>query len=111
MLSFFAGCAHIPEYPHKLASHSHAPATEGLLVARLTNIQLRRFNPGRVRKGAISRMFQMGTQFKVLNRRMHNKQMVVDGRWGMIGGRNLGNPYCQRVSCFFWRLLPIERQL
>ena len=63
------------------------------LVARLPNIQLRRFNPGRVRKGAISRMFQMGTQFKALNRRMHNKQMVVDGQWGMIGGRNLGNPY------------------
>ncbi len=63
------------------------------LVARTPNVQLRRFNPGRVRKGAISRMFQMGTQFKALNRRMHNKQMVVDGQWGMIGGRNLGNPY------------------
>jgi len=63
------------------------------LVARLPNIQLRRFNPGRVRRGAISRMFQMSMQFKKLNRRMHNKQMVVDGRWGLIGGRNLGNPY------------------
>lgn len=179
----FVGCAHIPEYPHKPVSYSHAPAEEGLLVeasksvlkkanegesafmlirnneealrwrlalidsaqqsidlqtfiwsndesgrlvlnrlfaaaergvqirllvddmpkdwsdegtalvARLQNIQLRRFNPGRVRKGAISRMFQMGTQFKALNRRMHNKQMVVDGQWGVIGGRNLGNPY------------------
>lgn len=63
------------------------------LVARIPNIQLRRFNPGRVRKGAISRLFQMGTQFKALNRRMHNKQMVVDGQWGMLGGRNIGNPY------------------
>ncbi len=179
----FVGCAHIPEYPYKPVSHSHAPATEGLLVeasqsvmkkadegesafmlirnnedalrwrlalidsaqqsidlqtfiwsndesgrlmlsrimaaaergvqvrlliddmpkdwsdegtalvARIPNIQLRRFNPGRVRKGAISRMFQMSIHFKKLNRRMHNKQMVVDGRWGMIGGRNLGNPY------------------
>ena len=62
-------------------------------VARLPNIQLRRFNPGRVRKGAISRMFQMSVNFRTLNRRMHNKQIVVDGTWGMIGGRNLGNPY------------------
>ena len=62
-------------------------------VARLPNIQLRRFNPGRVRKGAIPRMFQMSVHFRKLNRRMHNKQMVVDGQWGMLGGRNLGNPY------------------
>ncbi len=179
----FVGCAHIPAYPHKPVSHSHAPATEGLLVeasesvmkkagegesafmlirnnedalrwrlalidsaqqsidlqvfiwsndesgrlmlarimkaaergvqvrllvddmpkdisdrgtaiiARQPNIQLRRFNPGRVRKGMLRRAFQMSTQFKQLNRRMHNKQMVVDGQWGMIGGRNLGNPY------------------
>jgi putative cardiolipin synthase len=63
------------------------------LVARIPNIQLRRFNPGRVRKGMIRRAFQMSTQFSTLNRRMHNKQMLVDGRWGIIGGRNIGNPY------------------
>jgi len=63
------------------------------LVARIPNIQMRRFNPGRVRTGTLSRMFQMSTQFRTLNRRMHNKQMVVDGQWGIIGGRNLGNPY------------------
>ncbi len=63
------------------------------LVARIPNIQLRRFNPGRVRKGTLQRMFQMSTQFRTLNRRMHNKQMVVDSQWGIIGGRNLGNPY------------------
>lgn len=62
-------------------------------VARLPNIQLRRFNPGRVRKGLIGRTFQMSTQFSALNRRMHNKQMIVDGRWGILGGRNLGDPY------------------
>jgi putative cardiolipin synthase len=63
------------------------------LVARIPNIQLRRFNPGRVRKGVIRRMYQMSTQFRTLNRRMHNKQMVVDGQWAIIGGRNIGNPY------------------
>jgi len=63
------------------------------LVARFPNIQMRHFNPGRVRKGALQRMLQMSIQFKTLNRRMHNKQMVVDGCWGIVGGRNIGNPY------------------
>ncbi len=63
------------------------------LVGRLPNIQLRRFNPGRVRTGLLARAFQMSTQFKTLNRRMHNKQMMVDGCWGIIGSRNIGNPY------------------
>jgi putative cardiolipin synthase len=63
------------------------------LIARMPNIQLRRFNPGRVRKGLIGRAFQMSTQFSILNRRMHNKQLIVDGRWGIVGGRNIGNPY------------------
>lgn len=63
------------------------------IIARQPNVQLRRFNPGRVRKGLIGRAFQMSTQFSKLNRRMHNKQLLVDGRWGIIGGRNIGNPY------------------
>lgn len=63
------------------------------LVARVPNVQLRRFNPGRVRKGMIGRAFQMSTQFSTLNRRMHNKQLLVDGQWGIVGGRNIGNPY------------------
>ena len=62
-------------------------------MAGLTNIQLRRFNPGRIRKGLLSRAFQMSTQFRTLNRRMHNKQMIVDGNFAIIGGRNIGNPY------------------
>jgi len=63
------------------------------LIARRPNIQMRRFNPGRVRKGLIGRTFQMSTQFSSLNRRMHNKQLIVDGQWGIVGGRNIGNPY------------------
>lgn len=62
-------------------------------VARIPNIQLRRFNPGHVRKGLIRRAFQMSTQFQRLNRRMHNKQLLVDGHWAIVGGRNIGNPY------------------
>lgn len=63
------------------------------LIDRLPNVQFRRFNPGLVRTGVVRRMFQMSTQFRQLNRRMHNKQLIVDGTWGIVGGRNLGNPY------------------
>ena len=66
------------------------------LVSRRENVEVRRFNPGRTRKGLISRSYQMSTQFQQLNRRMHNKQLIVDGTWGIIGGRNLGNPYFGR---------------
>jgi putative cardiolipin synthase len=63
------------------------------LVDREPNIQVRRFNPGRVRKGLLSRALHMSAQFKQLNRRMHNKQLLVDGAWAIVGGRNIGNPY------------------
>jgi putative cardiolipin synthase len=33
------------------------------------------------------------TDFERLNRRMHNKQMIVDNRVAIIGGRNIGNEY------------------
>ena len=63
------------------------------LIDRLPNIQFRRFNPGLVRDGVVRRAFQMSTQFRQLNRRMHNKQLIVDGTWGIVGGRNMGNSY------------------
>jgi len=31
------------------------------------------------------------TDFERLNRRMHNKQMIVDNRVAVIGGRNVGD--------------------
>ncbi len=63
------------------------------LIDCMPNIQLRRFNPGLIRDGIVRRSFQMSTQFRQLNRRMHNKQMIVDGLWGVIGSRNHGDPY------------------
>ena len=63
------------------------------LFAYQENVSIHRFNPGRIRKGVIFRSLQMLTQFRTLNRRMHNKQMIVDGSWAIVGGRNIGNPY------------------
>lgn len=56
------------------------------------NIDVRIFNPGRVRNrvGAIAELL---LNFRELNRRMHNKLFLVDGSAAIVGGRNIGNPY------------------
>jgi len=73
--------------------HKDCADRDTAMIASMPNIQLRRFNPGRVRKGLFGRTLQMSTQFRQLNRRMHNKQLIADGCWAIIGGRNIGNPY------------------
>lgn len=77
----------VDDMPKEISDQSTA------MLSNMPNMQVRRFNPGRVRRGLISRILQMSSQFQILNRRMHNKQMIVDGCWGMIGSRNIGNPY------------------
>lgn len=65
------------------------------LLARLDRhprIELRVFNPWRARSLG-GRVLEMVEEFERLNRRMHNKQMVVDNRVAVIGGRNIGDEY------------------
>jgi putative cardiolipin synthase len=54
------------------------------------SIEVRLFNPFASR-GA--RWVQLAFDFGRLDRRMHNKQMVVDNLVGVIGGRNIGDAY------------------
>jgi putative cardiolipin synthase len=63
------------------------------LLARRENFHLRIFNPTRLRRGLIGPAMEMVIYFKELNRRMHNKLMIVDGHWAVVGGRNIGNAY------------------
>jgi len=63
------------------------------MLARTDNFYLRVFNPGRLRRGVIGPAMEMVIYFQELNRRMHNKLMIVDGHWAIVGGRNIGNPY------------------
>ncbi len=56
------------------------------------NIEIRLFNPWHERS-LPGRVVEAVGDFKRLNRRMHNKQMVVDNRVAVIGGRNIGNEY------------------
>ena len=57
---------------------------------RLPGVELRLFNPARLRRW---RWMNMLFDFARLNRRMHNKALVVDGIACVIGGRNIGDEY------------------
>ncbi len=54
------------------------------------DIEIRHFNPFRMRK---LRMLETVLAFGRVDRRMHNKQLTVDGRYSIVGGRNIGDEY------------------
>lgn len=57
------------------------------------NIEVRLFNPGRTREGAIRRAVEMLRRAVTFTRRMHNKAWIADGRLAVVGGRNIGDAY------------------
>lgn len=57
------------------------------------NIEVRVFNPAYSRGNAFSRGAEMLFRMWSLNRRMHNKAWIVDGRLAIVGGRNIGDEY------------------
>jgi cardiolipin synthase C len=61
-------------------------------VDRHPHIELRVFNGWHARNW-VGRVVEGATEFERLNRRMHNKQMIVDNRVAIIGGRNIGDEY------------------
>ena len=56
-------------------------------------IDVRIFNPSRNRDGIWWRAVEMALRAVSLNRRMHNKAWIVDGRVALVGGRNIGDEY------------------
>lgn len=72
-----------------------SPELRDALFARIDahpNIEVRVFNAWRER-GWLGRIGEAITDFSRLNRRMHNKQLVVDNRVAILGGRNIGDEY------------------
>ena len=58
------------------------------------HMQIRMFNPAKQRTSSIVvRGLEMMGNIKQLNHRMHNKLLVADNRFAIVGGRNLGNEY------------------
>ncbi len=57
-------------------------------------IEMRMFNPAQRRTGSIVvRGLEMMGNVEQLNQRMHNKLIVADNRFAIVGGRNIGNEY------------------
>ncbi len=57
------------------------------------SIEIRIFNPARVREASFWWLGEFALRFRQLNRRMHNKLFVADNRVAVVGGRNIGNEY------------------
>ena len=62
-------------------------------IDRHPNIELRLFNPTRARENMFHRGIELVMRFKSVNRRMHNKAWIADGRALILGGRNIGDAY------------------
>lgn len=56
-------------------------------------IEVRMFNPTRARENPIRRGIEMALRAFSVNRRMHNKAWIADGRVAVVGGRNIGDEY------------------
>ncbi len=69
--------------------------TELLLgLAAQPGVELRLFNPFAYgRETPIARLWNLLTDFRRLNQRMHNKLFVADGTAAIVGGRNLADDY------------------
>jgi putative cardiolipin synthase len=61
-------------------------------LAAHPNITIRTFNPWSSR-GNLGRVVEFFTHIGRLNHRMHNKTMIADGHFAMLGGRNIGDRY------------------
>lgn len=57
------------------------------------NIEVRMFNPIYSRNGYLKKGIEMVIRGLSINRRMHNKAWIVDGRLAIVGGRNVGDEY------------------
>lgn len=65
---------------------------EFLSLAGHPNISVRVFNPWKTRRNLI-RVPEFFLKFGQLNHRMHNKTIIADGQFAILGGRNIGDRY------------------
>ena len=68
-------------------------------LAQQANLEIRLFNPfPGGREFFATRFLRSAHEFSRVNRRMHNKLMVVDGAMAVTGGRNIANEYFMRSA-------------
>ena len=78
--------------------NSHAKDSVLAALDRHPNIEVRMFNPSRARQSYFLRGVEMVLRIFSLNRRMHNKAWIADGRVAVVGGRNIGDEYFGAAS-------------
>src|SRR4029078_6250997 len=58
------------------------------------NIEIRLYNPtANIGKNLPTKLFNLTTDFRGFNQRMHNKTFIVDGKVAITGGRNIAAEY------------------
>ena len=73
--------------------NSHAKDSVLAALDRHPNIEVRMFNPSLSRESYFFRGIELLLRGFSLNRRMHNKAWIADGRVAVVGGRNIGDEY------------------
>lgn len=76
-------------------------------ISRHPNVEIKIFNPAKIRKSTLGAMGEFMLYFRELNRRMHNKLFVVDNQLAIVGGRNIGNEYFGLSDHFNFRDLDV----
>ena len=77
----------------------HALGLDQLLLGLVAHpgVEVRMYNPFTSgRDSLLPRLLSLVGDFSQLNRRMHNKLLVADGRVAIVGGRNLTDAYYMR---------------
>lgn len=71
-----------------------ADAEDILTFASHENITVKIYNPGmNLGKNLLSKVYNVATDFRSINQRMHNKTFIVDGKVVITGGRNIADEY------------------
>ncbi len=78
-----------------------------LAFDRHPNITIRLFNPSRSRTSALRRGAEMALRAFSMNRRMHHKAWIADGRLAVVGGRNVGDEYFDAAEASNFRDLDL----
>ncbi len=77
--------------------HAIGQDTQLAGLAARPNVEVRMFNPLPVRDGGVaSRVLLSMHEFSRINRRMHNKLLLVDNVFAISGGRNIADEYFGR---------------
>ncbi|HKW85088.1 MAG TPA: phospholipase D-like domain-containing protein, partial [Burkholderiaceae bacterium] len=63
-------------------------------LSAFPNVQVRLYNPLPVRAGStVTRLLLSLHEFSRINRRMHNKLLIADNSFAVLGGRNIADEY------------------